>query len=145
MFGIEIASDNDEPVTIYDHISWEINMKDISYRLGISGEDIAAEYLNKRGYKIIERNFRVPGGEIDIVAKDGRMLVFIEVKNYSYTNFYLPLYSITEKKKMRIYRTAEEYLYRRDVADNDCRFDAVLIHRNDKGKVRIDIIKNAFG
>lgn len=112
--------------------------------IGKSGENIAVGYLIDRGYKIIQRNFRVPRGEIDIVAKDKDILVFVEVKNFSYRNFYLPMYSISERKKRMIRRTAEEYLYRNDIMNNDCRFDFVFIYLDEKNERRIELIKNAF-
>lgn len=121
-----------------------INIKDESYNIGKSGEDMAVQYLLDKGYSIIKRNFRVPRGEIDIIAKDNGILVFVEVKNYSYKNFYLPMYSITERKKRMIRRTAEEYLYRNDVMNNDCRFDFVFIYTDKKGEQVIELIQNAF-
>ena len=121
-----------------------INMKNRSQKLGRSGEEIAVKYLINMGYKMIDRNFRVPGGEIDVVAKDNGILVFVEVKNYSYRNFYMPVYSISLKKKMRIRRTAEEYLYRNDIQNNDCRFDVVLIYMNEDGRREIELIQDVF-
>jgi len=119
-------------------------MKEPPYKVGKIGEQIAVEHLLKEGYRIVDRNFRVPGGEIDIVARDEGVLVFIEVKNYSYRNFYLPMYSISKKKRMRLFRTAEEYLYRKDIINNDCRFDIILIYRSESGKRKVELIKNAF-
>jgi putative endonuclease len=112
--------------------------------LGKKGEELAIKYLVQKGYKIIQRNFRMPGGEIDIIAKDKGILVFIEVKNYSYKNFYMPLYSLSHKKKMRIYRAAEEYLYRKDIINNDCRFDIVWIYTDKNKRQEIELIRNAF-
>ena len=122
----------------HDHNSYK------SFQLGKDGENIAVDHLLKMNYLILDRNFRIPGGEIDIVARDNKMLVFIEVKNYSYRNFFKPEYSISERKKYRIRRTAEEYLYRKDIINNDCRFDVILIYRNIMGKKEIDHIKDVF-
>ena len=119
-------------------------MTDKAFKLGKTGEDIAIKYLIDCGYRIIKQNFRVPGGEIDIVAKDKGFLVFVEVKNYSYKNFYLPQYSISRKKKMKIRRTAEEYIYRNDIMNNDCRFDVDSFYTNSEGKRGIELVKNVF-
>ncbi|MFC1766955.1 YraN family protein [Candidatus Margulisiibacteriota bacterium] len=119
-------------------------MSNRSQILGRTGEELAAQHLSQKGYEIIKRNFRVPGGEIDIIAKDRGVLVFIEVKNYSYKNFYLPMYSVGYKKRLSIYRAAEEYLYRNDIMNNDCRFDIVWIYKDEEKLQRIELIKNAF-
>jgi len=115
-----------------------------AFSIGRMGEEEAVKYITDNGFNVISRNFRIPGGEIDIVAKDKEMLVFIEVKNYSYRNFYKPEYAIGERKKYRLRRAAEEYLYRNDFVDNDCRFDVVLIFRDWKGSKKVELIKNAF-
>lgn len=115
-----------------------------SYELGKSGEDIAIQYLSRKGYRIIGRNFRARRGEIDIIAEDKNVLVFVEVKNYSCRSFYRPIYSISRKKMMRICRAAKVYLYKNNIKDRNCRFDTVFIYRDKCGKMEIDLIKQAF-
>lgn len=75
--------------------------------LGKLGEDLACAYLAKLGYKIIERNFRIRGGEIDIVAIDGKTLVYVEVKTRSNHRFGLPQESVTPRKIRFLERAAK--------------------------------------
>lgn len=78
-------------------------------KAGQKGEDIASDYLRKLGYKIIERNFRIRGGEIDIVALDGNTLVYVEVKTRSSYRFGRPEESVTPKKINFLKRAAKFY------------------------------------
>lgn len=106
---------------------------------GIDGENVAAEYLKKQGYVILERNFNTKVGEIDIIAQDKDTIVFVEVKARDNTTFGQPIESITKQKVSKIIRTAEWYLSAKRKYDSPCRFDVVEILR---GEVRHT--KNAF-
>ncbi|MEK6757331.1 MAG: YraN family protein [Bacteroidota bacterium] len=114
-----------------------------SRKEGSRGEDLAAEYLAKNGYSILERNFRFERGEVDLIARDGDELVFIEVKARRSDAFGLPEDAITPQKEEQIKRVAEGYLFERQIENQACRFDVVAITYN-QGKSDIRIIRNAF-
>ena len=107
-------------------------------RLGELGEERAREFLKEQGYRIITRNYRWRGGEIDIIARDGDCLAFIEVKTRSDEGFSPPEEMLTSRKRERLIRTAQHYIvrYRPKVA---LRFDVVTIVG---GKVQL--YKDAF-
>lgn len=109
---------------------------------GQQGEQIAAAFLKKRGYKILERNYRTPLGEIDIIAKQGRTIVFVEVKSRKTDRFGSPKESITRAKQARLTRTALCYLKETDQMDVSARFDVVIVRGDDKKET--EIITNAF-
>lgn len=114
--------------------------------LGNIGEDAAVNYLKKRGYKIVERNYRSRFGEIDIVAKHKEYYVFVEVKMRR-DDFYGGGEAAVDKFKQRKLRlTAELYLQEKRL-DTPVRFDVVLIH-SDGDKIKsteIEVIQDAFG
>jgi putative endonuclease len=109
-------------------------MKD---KIGKVGEDLAVMYLKRMGYRIVERNFRTPFGEIDIIAKDGDTLVFVEVKRR--ISPLDPLEAITPLKIRQITKVAHLYLKARGKKEPECRFDVVAVH--DK---KVKLIKDAF-
>ena len=95
--------------------------------LGKAGEDLAAEELERRGYAILERRYRTARGEIDIVARHGATLVFVEVKVRDTAECGTAAEAVTRAKQRRLARMAEDYVVRRDVRDQPCRFDVVAI------------------
>lgn len=96
--------------------------------LGGSYEQSACEYLEEKGFKILERNFRRKIGEIDIIARDGEYLVFIEVKYRKNTEHGGAAYAIPYSKQKTIARVAQWYMAEKKISQNClCRFDAVLI------------------
>jgi len=109
-------------------------------RRGAAAEALAAEFLERRGLKILARNFRCRGGEIDLVCADGRTLVFVEVRLRTNQNFGGAAYSITPLKQRRLVLAARHYLARHSGAPS--RFDAVLL--GDLAPERIEWIRNAF-
>ncbi|MEA3485611.1 MAG: YraN family protein [Candidatus Aerophobetes bacterium] len=112
--------------------------------LGKIGENTAVKFLKRKRYEIIERNYRCPLGEIDIVARDKKTLVFVEVKTRSSTNFGLPEEAISYRKKQHLSRIASFYLIYYKIKEADCRFDVVSILM-DKDEIEdIHLIKNAF-
>ena len=112
--------------------------------LGKRGEDIAIKFLKEKGYKIIERNYRCPMGEVDVVAEDKETLVFVEVKTRTSTNFGLPEEAISYRKKQHLSRIASFYLIYHKIKEANCRFDVVsILMESDKIK-DIHLIKNAF-
>lgn len=110
---------------------------------GHRGEDIACGYLKKQGYNIIERNFRIRGGEIDIVAKDKEYLVFVEVKTRYSHEYGLPVESMTPWKIKHLLKTAKFYLQKISWDDNPYRLDFVSVDfADDKDNPQIELIKN---
>lgn len=110
---------------------------------GSFGEELAAEFLQKNGYLILERNYRFGRGEIDLIAKDGEELVFVEVKARRSISYGPPEDAITPAKERQILAVAEGYLYEKKIDIQPCRFDVIAI-RYVKGKADIRHIKNAF-
>ena len=94
--------------------------------MGDRGENLAARYLRNRGYKIIARNYRCETGEIDIVAKDGRTLVFVEVKTRAYDDP-TPEDQVNAAKQHQITKAAKTYLSRYGVPQPPARFDVVAV------------------
>ncbi|MCX7988196.1 MAG: YraN family protein [Thermodesulfovibrio sp.] len=106
--------------------------------LGKEGESLAAEYLQKKGYKVIEKNFRTPFGEIDIIAKHKNYIVIVEVKTRMSDIFGEPAQAINHRKQERLKKLALYYLSRIG-KDYPVRFDVIAI--KDK---EIEHIENAF-
>jgi putative endonuclease len=115
-----------------------------SYELGKLGEDAAERYLLQSGYEILERNFRSQQGEVDIIARDGEFLVFVEVKSYSFRSYGSPAGAVRKSKKQSIIHAAQTYLYKNRIDNIYCRFDVVTIYRRTDGSRIIDLYKNAF-
>jgi len=124
-------------------------MADARHGLGNRGEALAADYLEKHGYTIRERNYRVPNlGEIDIVAEEAGCLVYVEVRTRRGRAYGTPEDSITVAKKLRLVQLAMSY--RQEHADlplpGDERIDVVAVELTPAGRVfRIEIIRNAIG
>ena len=115
-----------------------------SYELGKKGEDIAERYLVQQGYKILERNYHSQQGEVDIIARDGQFLVFVEVKSYSFRSYGSPVGAVRKNKKQSIIHAADTYLYKNKIRNIYCRFDVLTIYRRMDGSRAIDLYKNAF-
>ena len=112
-------------------------------QLGILGEKLAVEELERRGYAITARRYRTPCGEIDIVAEDGETLVFVEVKARETAEFGTAAEAVTPWKQRRLVRMARDYLTRERVADRPCRFDVVAI-MFDGPAPAVELFQNAF-
>ena len=109
---------------------------------GKYGEDLACQFLQKHGYKIIERNFRIRGGEIDIIAIDDNVLVYVEVKTRSSHQFGLPEESVTPTKIRFLERAAKFYRNSRKNLPSQERIDVVALDLS-LPKPTIKLIKNA--
>ena len=120
-------------------------MESPSQTLGILGEELAFQYLKKRGYKVLLRNYESPMGEIDLIAKDKGSLVFIEVKTRSSDVMGLPSESVTAMKRHQIRKSARYYVMRYGIHDVPCRFDVVSVILPKEGEASLEIIENAFG
>jgi putative endonuclease len=118
-------------------------MTEARMALGKSGEDLACRELERRGYAIVARRFRIRSGELDIVARDGAVLVFVEVKTRSGRRFGEAAEAVTFTKQRRIAQLAREYLLRHRMSDCPCRFDVVSV-RVGSGSPDVEIIQNAF-
>lgn len=111
---------------------------------GTLGENIACDFLGNNGYRIIERNFRCPGGEVDIIARREETLVFVEVRTKSSRWFGSPEESITPTKMERLRNVAAYYWQNRPNLPESWRIDVVAIEMNGRGRVlRIELIENA--
>ena len=121
---------------------------DIRQRLGQIGEKLAAEHLVRRGYRIIERNYRTRWGELDIIAYDGRTLAFCEVKTLRTSDEQRsPLESIRANKRMRIRRMATRWLVQRTDRPraDQLRFDAIGVTVDPSGRLaRLEHLEGAF-
>ena len=111
--------------------------------LGDEGERLAARRLRRDGYRIVERNFRAAGAEIDVVALDGDTLVFIEVKTRLSSGAGRPEDSVHGLKQHRIRRAAAIFARTRAMEECPMRFDVVAVSRPE-GRWRLEIIKDAF-
>jgi putative endonuclease len=112
-------------------------------RLGVSGEDLACAELQRRGYAIVARRYRTRYGEIDIIAKDGLTIVFVEVKARMTQEFGGAAAAMTGWKQRRIARMALDYVARQNLHECPCRFDVVAIDF-DGSEPRIIVYPNAF-
>ena len=111
---------------------------------GERGEELACRELSRRGYAILARRYRTRLGEIDIVAMDGDVLVFVEVKTRSDERFGDPLAAVTFDKQRRLTRMALDYLARCRASGGPCRFDVVSVVIGSDRPPRIEVVANAF-
>jgi putative endonuclease len=112
-------------------------------RYGEAGEVLAARLLRKKGYRIIETNYRNQLGEIDIIARDGGTLVFVEVKTRRTGRFGAPKWAVTPRKQRKISMVALYYLKTTGQIQAKARFDVVSIRSAPLGP-EVEIIRNAF-
>lgn len=111
-----------------------------SKKVGLRYEETAAEFLKTRGFQILEKNFRCPGGEIDLIAREGDYLCFVEVKFRTGEELGGPLEAVDKKKQRRISKASLYYLMRQGLPDTTpCRYDVVAIRPE-----KITLIRNAF-
>lgn len=109
-------------------------------KIGSEKEQVAGSFLQMQGYTVLEYNFYTKYGEIDIVAKDGEYLVFVEVKYRSNARNGFPEEAISYKKMQKITKAAQYYMLRHGLTEDiPCRFDAVVILGHEQR-----LIKNAF-
>lgn len=109
---------------------------------GRLAEDLAARFLEKRGLDVVARNFRCRGGEIDLICRDGKALVFVEVRLRRNADYGGAGASITATKQRRIILAAKHYLVLHAKTECDCRFDCVLLA--ERAENTIDWIRDAF-
>jgi len=112
--------------------------------LGKTGEDLAVEELERRGYVILARRYRTRAGEIDIVAQEGTTLVFVEVRARADAECGLAAESVTESKRRKVSRMAAEYLAVNHITGQACRFDVVAIDGAFDAAPAVTVFTNAF-
>ncbi len=109
-------------------------MADVGYRktseVGKAGEEIARRYLRERGLTILQSNYRWVRAEVDIVAEEGEVLVFCEVKMRTNDRYGAPEYAITPKKQRQVRKAALGYLAEHEIRERVCRFDVVAIEQS---------------
>ena len=114
--------------------------------IGDLGEALAAAFLEGNNYRILERNYRCKGGEVDIVARDPRdkSLVFVEVKTRRDLSYGVPQLAVTPFKQRQISKAAQTWLARNRQQDANARFDVIAILLAESGPHKIEHIENAF-
>ena len=118
----------------------------ISNKTARIGEDFAASFLRKKGYKIIERNFRKGYGEIDIVTLKNKTLIFVEVKTRISSNFGSPFEAITPWKLKSLVKTAQFYKSLNPALPQSLRIDAVSVKlSHDNSVEKIELLENISG
>jgi putative endonuclease len=111
--------------------------------LGKEGEKAAEQYLRKKGYRIVERNYRCAAGEVDLIVLDRRVVVFVEVKTRSGHQFGTPLEAVESRKQRKMIHAAQFFISQKRLHEREARFDVVGISWPDREPV-IEHIVNAF-
>ena len=118
-------------------------MSDARQLLGKTGEDLACEEVVRRGYAVLARRYRRRGGEIDIIARDGHTVVFIEVKTRSGADYGAGGEAVGGLKRRRMAAVALDFLARHRMTEAPCRFDVVAIDVSG-ATAKIELFQNAF-
>ncbi len=113
-------------------------------KLGSQGEDIAADFLKKRGLRVVEKNFRCRLGEVDIIAIDKNTICFVEVKTRRSFVFGSGMESVLVRKQKKIMKTALLYLKMKGLSESDFRFDVISILLRDSQMPHVEYLENAF-
>ncbi len=111
--------------------------------LGAKGEKLAADFLERNGFEVTEKNFRYDRGEIDIVARKGKLITFCEVKTRTNSAYGGGENAVDYRKQQQIRKVAEGYIAERELNDYDFRFDVIVVEIR-RGSTVIRIIENAF-
>ncbi len=119
-------------------------MKENNKKIGAIGEKIAQEYLVNEGYEIVEKNFYCRFGEVDIVAKNGEEIIFVEVKTRKQIKYGQGAESVNYYKKNHIYKVAEFYTYIYQIYETPISFDVIEVYLFDDKETRVAHIKNAI-
>ena len=113
------------------------------HSIGMQGQESAKQFLTDKGYVILKENYRLRTSEIDIIARDGDYIVFVEVKFRKGLSHGLPRESVGRVKQIRIIKAAMHYIHATQTNEQDYRFDVVEILESD-GKLYANHIENAF-
>ena len=117
---------------------------DPRHQFGQASETRAEQFLVAKGYRILDRNVRTQLGELDLVADDQGVVVFVEVKGRSTDAFGGALLAVDHRKRAKLTKLAAQYLAQRHWSDKACRFDVVLIQGQPSIPGQIEHLKNAF-
>jgi putative endonuclease len=120
------------------------NPQNPRHQFGQAGELWAERFLLAKGYRILARNLRTSLGELDLVAEDKGVLVFVEVKARATEAFGGALLAVNRRKQAKLVRLASQYLAQRHLSDKPCRFDVVLVQGRPSEDGRIEHVENAF-
>jgi putative endonuclease len=112
--------------------------------LGRRGEDVACRALKRAGYRLLEQNYQCPLGEIDIIARQGRTIVFVEVKSESGPRGILPKDRVDARKQRKMIQLAQFFLKGKRLRDVSARFDVVQVLFQEDRPPAVEIIVNAF-
>ena len=123
-------------------LAWIAELR-VQLPLGRRGERAAEKHLRRVGYRIVARNFRAAGAEIDLVAMDGDTLVFVEVKTRRSRDAGAPEEAVDERKQKRMRRAAEIFATRYRADEVEMRFDIIAVDASGK-RLEIDLLRNAF-
>ncbi|MGB8657464.1 MAG: YraN family protein [Candidatus Zixiibacteriota bacterium] len=118
-------------------------MRRYKQELGRQGEDKAAEFLTGKGFLVLERNYRYGHKEIDLVARDGNTIVFVEVKAGRSKSFGAPEERVNHRKQKNLIQAAQHYIQEQEISGCDFRFDVLALSYGKEEEV-IDHIRNAF-
>lgn len=118
-------------------------MSNIRQLFGREGERLAEQYLKKKGYKLVERNYRCRAGEVDLIALDRRVVVFVEVKTRSNLSFGTPFEAVKPVKQRKMIHTAQFFLNAKGLHEREARFDVVGVTWSN-GAPMVEHIENAF-
>jgi len=114
-------------------------------RIGAKGEELAARHLERKGYRLLEKGYRYGRKEIDIIARDRKTLVFVEVKSRSRRDAIPPYLSVNVRKQTQILKVAKAYLASHSLPEGtDVRFDVIAIILSPDGRRKIEHIVDAF-
>jgi len=116
-----------------------------SHEFGREGEQAAVRYLEAKGYRVLDTNYRWHRAEIDVIAKDGNQLVFVEVKARKGDSFGSPEGAVDRRKQDQIAKVAAHYLQMHGMEETDCRFDVLALRETPgSGNLVIDHFEDAF-
>lgn len=119
-------------------------MTDVRRQVGDAGENAVADWYRAAGFVIVARNWRVREGEIDLIVRRGRVLVFCEVKTRRSDAFGVPAEAVTFRKQSRIRKLASQWLATNDGDAGEVRFDVASVHPDGRGEWSVDVIEAAF-
>ncbi|MFO7816456.1 MAG: YraN family protein [Desulfovibrionales bacterium] len=111
--------------------------------LGACGEDVAADYMRENGYKVLERNWKCPRGELDIICSRGLELIFVEVKTRKKGGMARAIEALAPGQQIKLARAASIYLSRNGLWSRQCRFDLIALEV-DANNVNLEHVPNAF-